>query len=327
MKPQDQRGRSRGRAIVGCLLACALENAVHAQATSDRTPETKRAVASVRSKDGSSIAYEKSGSGPALVIVSNALSVRSDFRRLATLLGPSFTVYNYDRRGRGDSGDTQPFAVDREIEDLAAVIERAGGSASLFGGSSGAVLALEAANRLGAKVKGAVLFEPPFIVDDSRPPVPETLFQDIGNLVAEGRRGDAVAQFMVKGVGVPEAVVAQMRLAPMWAPMEKRAHTLPYDGALLAGLQAGKPLPTGRWTSVKARTLLLDGDQSPPFLRNATKALAGVLPGATHRTLPGRDHSAMFMAQDAFVPVLVEFLLGSGTRGPGEREATSRPSR
>jgi pimeloyl-ACP methyl ester carboxylesterase len=266
-------------------------------------------VATVKSKDGTTIAYERSGSGPVLVIVASALSDRSDARRLAALLAPKFTVINFDRRGRGESGDSPAYAVEREIEDIDALIEQAGGSAFVFGSSSGAVLALEASNKLASKVKAAVLFEPPFIVDDSRPPIPDDFFQKIDALVAAGRRSDALSEFMTRAIGVPEDMVAGMKQAPMWASMEKRVHTLLYDGAIMAGLQGGKPLPKKRWTSVTAPTLVLDGDQSPAYLRTAARALSEILPGSKRRTMEGRDHSAVFTAPEALAPVIVEFFV------------------
>src|SRR5688572_10047699 len=146
----------------------------------------------VASKDGTAIAFEKSGEGPAVVLVAGALSDRSMNAPLATRLAGRFTVINYDRRGKGASGDTQPYAVEREVEDLEALIEKSGGTACLYGISSGAVLALEASARLPAKVRKLVLYEPPFVVDASRSPVPQDFVKRVTAMVAEGRRGDAV---------------------------------------------------------------------------------------------------------------------------------------
>ena len=270
--------------------------------------DPRPAPSTVQSKDGTSIAYEKSGKGPPLILVSGALSSRADGARLASLLAPSFTVVNYDRRGRGDSGDAKTYAVAREIEDIAALVEQCGGSASLFGSSSGAVLALEAANALGAKIPAQVLFEPPFIADASRPPIPADFTKRIAEMVAADRRDEAVSVFMVEAVGVPEAMVGKMKAAPMWAKMEKLAHTLPYDLAIMAGLQSGNALPANRWKSVTARALVVDGEKSDAFLRSAAQRLSEVLPTSKRRTLEGQDHSAPSMAPQALVPVLVEFL-------------------
>lgn len=293
---------------------------IWARAQDGGAPGTGSAPATVRSRDGTTIAYERRGQGPALILVSPALSDRAASAGLAALLAPDFTVIAYDRRGRGGSGDTQPFAVRREIEDVEALIDAAGGRAYLFGGSSGAVLALEAADALGPKVAGAVLFEPPFIVDDSRPAIAADLFDRIGALVREGRRGDAVARFLTEGIGVPEEHVDRMREAPMWPDMEGLAHTLPYDGALLEGLQAGRPLPADRWQSISAPTLVIDGERSDPFLRSAVEALVAALPGSGRHTLEGQDHAAMFMAPQTLAPVIRGFLLGSDDADSGAVE-------
>jgi pimeloyl-ACP methyl ester carboxylesterase len=279
-----------------------------AQTHAEQAPAPAALAAAVKSKDGTTIAHERCGKGPVLVLVASALADRSGAGRLASLLAPSFTVINFDRRGRGKSGDTKPYAVAREIEDIEALIDKAGGKAALFGSSSGAALALEAADKLGSKVSAVALFEPPFIVDDTRPPISQDFFEKVGSLVAADRRSDAVALFMSKGIGVPDDMVAQMKQAPMWPAMEKLAHTIPYDGAILKNLQSGKPLPARRWKSIAARVLVIDGEQSPPFLRNAATAVAGVLPGARRETLPGQDHSVVLTAPEALVPVLTGFL-------------------
>ncbi len=268
----------------------------------------------VKSKDGTSIAYEKTGSGPVLILVAPALSDRSGDSQLASLLAPHFTVVNYDRRGRGDSGDSPTYSVVREIEDIKALIDNAGGSAFLFGSSSGAALALEAANKLGTRVTALVLFEPPYIVDDSRAPIPDDFFKRVAAHVTAGRRGDAVALFMTGAIGVPEDMLAQMRTSPMWADLEKLAHTIPYDGAILSGLQAGKPLPKDRWRAVSAQTLVINGEKSDAFLRNAAQELTAVLPNSKRVTLKGQDHSAVFTAPESLVPMLTEFF-GAGSRG------------
>lgn len=262
----------------------------------------------VISQDGTRIAFELAGDGPVLILVSGALSDRRSSASLAALLAPHFTVLTYDRRGRGESGDTPPYAVAREVEDLAALIDGAGGTACLFGSSSGAVLALEAASRLGAKVTRQVLHEPPFVVDASRPRVPADFVARVTELVAAGRRGDAVEWFMIHGVGVPAESVAGMRAMPMWAGMEELAHTLAYDGTLMGDTQAGQPLPAERWAASMAATLVLEGSASEPWLRAAARALTALLPGARQRTLQGQDHGVAFMAPQALVPVLVEFL-------------------
>lgn len=239
---------------------------------------------SVTSKDGTRIAFERSGEGSPVILISAALSDRSGTAQLAALLAESFTVINYDRRGRGDSGDTPPYAVEREIEDIEALIDKAGGEAALFGSSAGAVLALEAANRLPTKVTEVALYEPPFVIDDSRPRVPEDYVEHVARLVEADRRGDAVEYFMTEAVGVPAEFVAQMKAAPMWAGMEELAHTLAYDGRVVEGTQTGKPLPTGRWDGISSPTLVLSGGNSEAYFHDAARALADLLPEAQHRS-------------------------------------------
>ncbi len=261
----------------------------------------------VHSKDGITIAFDRSGEGPAIILVGGALSDRSAGTQLAAHLAPHFTVYTYDRRGRGESGDTPPYAVAREVEDIDALINEAGGSAFVFGHSSGAVLALEAASNLPSKVKKLALYEPPFIVDDSRPPLQVDYVARLTELVAAGRRGDAVEFFMTKAVAVPIEFIAQMRGDPMWQAMEGLAHTLAYDGAIMGDTIAGKPLPTERWASATLPTLVMDGGKSPAWLHHAAQATAGVLPNAKYRTLEGQEHG---VAPEVLTPVLVEFFLG-----------------
>jgi len=274
----------------------------------------------ITSKDGTKIAFDQYGEGPALILVTGALGVRSPHpmsRQLAELLSQHFTVIDYDRRGRGDSGDTQPYAVQREVEDLEALIDAAGGSAFLYGISSGAVLALEAASRLPGKVKKLVMYEPPFIVNDSRPPVPKDYVEQLNAAIAAGRPGDAVEIFMTKALLIPPEFVAQMRNAPMdqsfgedvvkppeWSEMEKVAHTLAYDGMVLGDAMSGKPLPSKKWFSNRAPTLVITGGNSEAFFHDGAKALVNDLPQAQHRILEGQDHA---VSPDALAPLLIEF--------------------
>jgi pimeloyl-ACP methyl ester carboxylesterase len=241
------------------------------------------------SADGTSIAFDRIGDGPPLVLVGGALSDRRAAGPLAALLAGAFTVIGYDRRGRGDSGDTPPYEVGREVEDVRALIEAVGGPAFVFGHSSGAVLALEATAR-GVGVAKLALYEPPFIVDDSRPPLPEDYLPRLEELLAAGERGEAVAYFMRVGPGVPEEMLEGMRGSPMWAQMEALAHTLPYDGRVMGDTMLGRPLPSGRWSSVAVPTLVMAGGASPEWQGNAARALADVLPDATYRTLEGQTH-------------------------------------
>jgi pimeloyl-ACP methyl ester carboxylesterase len=263
----------------------------------------------VKSKDGTSIAFDKSGQGPAIILVAAALSFRSDIKKLADLLSVNFTVYNYDRRGRGDSTDTQPHAVQREVEDIEALIDEAGGSASLFGSSSGAVLALEAASKLGKKVRKLFLYEPPFIVDGSFPPMPGDFSEQIGALVSAGRRSDAVKHFFHKGMGIPSVFVTLMRLLmPGWNKMTGIAHTLQYDLAVVAGTQTGKPLPADRWAALKAPALVTVGSKSETFFHTGAQALAALIDTAEYRSLEGQDHGSAVMAPKVIAVVITEFL-------------------
>jgi pimeloyl-ACP methyl ester carboxylesterase len=223
---------------------------------------------------------------------------------LAQLLAAEFSVYTYDRRGRGDSGDTPPYAVEREIEDLEAVIEAAGGSAYAFGHSSGGALALEAA-AAGAPISRLAVYEIPYIVDDSRPPLPDDYVEHLEELVANDDRREVVRYFMTVSVGMPGEVVDQMIESPMTDAMEPVAHTVAYDGrVMLRGSMDGEALPT-RWRdTVTVPTLVADGGDSPAWLHNTARALVAILPDVQYRTLEGQDHA---VAPDAITPLLAEF--------------------
>lgn len=264
-------------------------------------------MSSVRSQDGTAIAFEWRGAGKPVILVDGALCYRASGPSgpLAELLSKRFTVFTYDRRGRGGSGDASRYDVGREVEDLEALLREAGGSASVFGVSSGAALALEAANRR-LHIEKLALYEAPFIVDESRPPLPDDFLPQLDGMLASGRRGDAVRLFM-KAVGVPRIFVALMRLLPSWSKLEAIAHTLAYDMRIVEENQRGRPLPRGRWSSVEAPTLVVDGGKSPAWMRNAMRELAGVVPGAQHRTLPGQTH---MVKPKVLAPVLGEFFAG-----------------
>lgn len=243
------------------------------------------------SSDGTRIAYEATGSGPALVLVDGALCQRSlgPSRPLAEKLASQFTVYAYDRRGRGASGAGEtPYHPDREVEDLAAVIDAAGGHAHAFGASSGAVLALRAA-QAGVPIDRLVLYEAPYIVDDTHAPNDPALTARIQALVDEDRRGDAVRLFM-RTVGAPGIMVSVMRLMPVWKKMTGVAHTLPYDLQLVIEHQQGRPLPDGLYDAVTAPTLVIAGGKSPQYMKNAEAAVAAALADARLETLDGQTH-------------------------------------
>ena len=264
----------------------------------------------VRSSDGTAIALERSGNGPAVVLVSGALSNRRSNAPLAALLAARFTVFNYDRRGRGDSGDTPPYGVERELEDLDAVIDQAGGTAHVFGSSSGGNLALEAAAN-GLAIAKLALWEPNFLVDDSRPPLPPDYVQQLTELVSSGRRGAAVALFLTKAVGLPAEFVAPMQQSPAWPAMEAEAHTLAYDGMVVGDSMSGKPLAAERWAHVTVPTLVIDGGQTP-WLTVGAQAITDTLANAKRRTLVGQPHD---VAPGAIAPVLNDFF-AAGTETP-----------
>jgi pimeloyl-ACP methyl ester carboxylesterase len=260
-------------------------------------------VRKVLSKDGTAIAFDRLGHGSPVILVDGALCYRGmgQSGQLAELLAQHFTVFTYDRRGRGDSGDTAPYAVEREVEDIAALLSEAGGAAFVWGMSSGAVLALEAANRLSG-IKKLALYEAPFILDDSRSTTEDDWIR-IGEAVAVDRRSDAVKLFL-KSVGVPGFFMAVMQLMPVWSELKAVAHTLPYDGAIVRDNQRGNPLPASRWASVTVPTLVVDGGKSPAWMRHANRSLATVLPNAQYRTLRGQTH---MLKPKAHAPLLVEF--------------------
>ena len=257
----------------------------------------------VTSKDGTTIAYDRLGEGPALILVDGALCSRSfgPMRPLAALLAPHFTVYAYDRRGRGESGDTAPFAVEREIEDLDALIAAAGGSAFVYGISSGAILALEAAIQRPHTITKLALYEPPFSVDEDAIERFKRYRAQLGEVLAQGRRGDAVELFM-RLVGASDEGVAGMRHSPVWPQFEAVAPTLAYDAADMGD----SSVPTERAAGVTIPTLVSDGGATFPFIHTAADNLAAALPHAQRRTLEGQTHD---VAAEALAPVLVEFFV------------------
>ncbi len=282
----------------------------------------------VTSSDGTPIAYDRTGTGEPLVLVGGTFSYRRypGQVKLAELLSARFTVYSYDRRGRGDSGDSgdsHPYAIDREIEDLAAVIAAAGGHAHVWGLSSGAVLALDAA-AAGVPVLRLAVQEPPLVVDpgDRRPPA--DLLQRVTELIDAGRRGEAVRYFMTDGMGAPSFVPGLLRLMPgVWKRLTAVAHTLRYDARLLDGYQAGRPLPAGQWASVTMPVLVMCGaeKESPSFLRHAAAAVAAALPDGRLIERRGLGHTKKLDAK-TIAATLTEFLTGHDTAREHEQEIT-----
>jgi pimeloyl-ACP methyl ester carboxylesterase len=239
----------------------------------------------VTSKDGTNIAVDVTGSGPAIVLVSGGSVDRGSNAGLADVLAADFTVHNYDRRGRGDSGDTLPYAVEREIEDIAAVIAAAGGSAHLYGSSSGAGLAFEAA-AAGVAVDKLVLWEPPYNLDPAgRPPADSV--EQLDRMVAEGRRGDAATFFMVEMVRLPAEFAAFAKTQPWWPAQEAIAHTLAYDTRVMKDYSV--PLETA--ATITVPTLILTGGASFPFFKPTAEALVAAMPDARTAELPDQQHN------------------------------------
>jgi pimeloyl-ACP methyl ester carboxylesterase len=266
-------------------------------------------VQTVTSTDGSRIAYDRLGSGPAVILVGGALSYRKykKMEELAKLLAERCTVINYDRRGRGDSTDVKPFALEREIEDIAALIEAEGGSASLWGWSSGGALALRAASA-GAVVERVSVFEVPFMVTpDAKRPTPD-YGERLDELVAAGDRSGAAKHFMRNSIGIPAPFVALMRLMPMWKGIKATALTLPYDWAPFGKhTMYGAPLDAEEWAPAEVPTLVAYGAKSPAVLQDGSRALAEVLPNAELRELKGVSHN---LKMNVLAPVLAEFFAG-----------------
>src|SRR5258708_9382154 len=243
-----------------------------------------------------------------MILVDGALCSRSfgPMPKLATRLAGDFTVLHYDRRGRGESGDGAPYSVEREVEDLEAIVHEAGGSAQVCALSSGAALALETAKRCEGITKLAV-YEAPWILDDAHAPLPREFLPRLQRLVAQDRRSEAVKMFM-GWVGVPRPVIAVMRLTPVWKKLKAVAHTLPNDIAMIAPHEQGLPLAPGELADITAPTLVLVGGKSPGWMRNAMHELAGALPRAQHRVLDGQTHNVKLKV---LAPVITEFFLSA----------------
>jgi pimeloyl-ACP methyl ester carboxylesterase len=264
----------------------------------------------VKSRDGTPIAFDRAGQGQALILVGGAFQTRAfDFgtARMVELLSPRFTLFHYDRRGRGDSGDTAPYAVEREVEDLAALIDEAGGAAAVFGSSSGGVLALEAARTL--PITKLAVYEPPYMLAAERLRPPADHQERLAELISDGRRGDAVEFFMTKVVGMPDEAVAPVRDTPAWPALEGVAPSLVYDSAVLGDYS----LPTERLASVTVPTMVVSGGDSDARLRRTAQALWSILPDVQHRTLEGQTHD---VAPEALAPLLEQFFASSDATVP-----------
>lgn len=259
----------------------------------------------ILSKDGTSLAFDQSGTGPAVILVGGAFQHRaidSGTAKMAALLAPHFTVLHYDRRGRGDSGDTLPYAIEREIEDLDALLQAVGGSAYVFGMSSGAVLALYAAAH-GLAIKKLALYEAPFNSGSEEDrQIAANYTKQLTALLAEGRKGDAAALAM-QLFGTPAEMVAGMRNIPIWPNFESVAPTLAYDNAIMGD----GSVPVELLASVTTPILVMDGGASPVFMHKAAQSAAYYLPNAQHRRLPEQTHN---VDPEVLAPVLAEFFAG-----------------
>lgn len=259
-------------------------------------------MSQVISKDGTSIAYDKTGIGPAVLLVDGAMTYRAFFGLMGPLsaeLSKHFTVYTYDRRGRGESTDTKPYAVEREIEDIEALIEEAGGSVYLFGISSGAVLALKAASKLSANVAKLALYEAPLTFGNEAKQASAQYTRQLTELLEADRRGDAVALFMTT-VGLSAEMIESMRQSPEWPIMMALAPTLAYDNAIMG--DGSLPVEAAKAATMPA--LVLDGSASPAFMHEAADALANAMPHAEWKTLEGQTHE---VSPEVLAPVLVTF--------------------
>ena len=267
-----------------------------------------------KSADGTVIAYDRTGNGPPLVIVLGAFCDRKSFVPPASL-ADRFTVCTYDRRGRGDSGDTQPYSPDREVADLAAVIEAVPGSgagaagsgapgsgAFVFGHSSGAALALRAAAQ-GVPMAAVVAYEAPFTIPGTRK-LAEDPTGRITALVAAGRRADAVKFWMTDVVQAPAEMIPMMENSPMWAGLQALTHTLPYDLAITGD----QGVPVDDLAKITVPVLVLGGANSPGWFHRTVEATTHAIPGARLVMLDGQDHGA---PPEVLAPVLTKFFLGS----------------
>jgi pimeloyl-ACP methyl ester carboxylesterase len=255
------------------------------------------------SRDGTRIAYDKVGKGPAVILVTGALADRAGASELAQLLSTHFTVYSYDRRGRGDSANTKPYAVEREIEDIEALVDHAGGSAYVYGKSSGASLALRATAALGDKVKKLAIYEAPYSEAEGAAKDWKELSAKLDALLAADRRADAVAMFL-KFSGAPEDVIAKMKGSPAWPGMVAMAPTLRFDTAVVGD---DRSVPVDIAAKVKAITLVMDGGASlgpMPFMRATADKLGKTIPGAQRQVVEGQAHD---VSPKVLAPILLKF--------------------
>jgi pimeloyl-ACP methyl ester carboxylesterase len=289
--------------IAGAIASTSCSSGANSEKAARPNIEKKDTMQTVISKDGSKISFEKTGQGPAVILIHGALASSKDHDDLAQLLSQHFTVYNYDRRGHGNTPDNKQYRVERELEDIAALIDAAGGSAFIYGISSGAALAFEAAARLGDKVKKLAMYEAPYDEAAGAAEKWKTYKADIEKLNAAGKGGEAVAYHM-QYVGAPEKVITDMKASPNWPAIEAMAPTLAYD---IAAVGDDRSISAERAANITASALIMDGSASAatmPFMRRSAEKLASVIPNAQHKTLEGQAHG---VSAAAVGPVLLEF--------------------
>ena len=265
------------------------------------TDQTTSVTETTTSADGTRIAFERVGTGPAVVLVDGALCYRAfgPSRPLAAALADRFTVYTYDRRGRGESGNTLPYSPQREIEDLAAVIAAAGDDVYVYGTSSGAGMALEAA-AAGVRMRKLATYEAPYVAARWKDPSVDHLAHMEG-LLAAGRRGSAVSYFLVTMVGAPAFVPLMMRAMPkVWNQMKAVAPTLPYDLRVMGTFTA----PVDRFAGITVPTLVMVGGKAPEPMRAAQDAITAAIPGSQFAVLDGQTHQ---VSEKAIAPKLASF--------------------
>ena len=262
----------------------------------------------INSKDGTLIAFDKFGKGPALILVDGAITMRSSPSKpiLCKLLEPYFTVYNYDRRGRGDSGDTYPYSVKREIEDIEAIVDLSGGTACLYGHSSGGALALEAALELDSKIKKLAIYEVPYNDDKKDQPAWKEYLRVLGKALSEGRKGDAVALFL-KFLGAPVDRIEGMMHSPVWTAFEGLAPTLAYDHIIL--LSDDLSIPGNKVHKIKIPSLIMSGNAGFPFMKETALTLSQIIPNAKLLIFKDQQHN---LSPDVLAPALIEFFEGGG---------------
>lgn len=266
-------------------------------------------MSSITSKDGTTIGYTVQGTGPALILVDGAMCYRegnSPMPKLAKLLASDFTVYTYDRRGRGESTDAEDYHIIREIEDIEALIDIAGGTAYLYGISSGAILAAYAANALPHKVTKLAMYEAPLVLDKSRPIIPDTYVQDLKSLIADGKRSAAIQLFTKDAVGLPGILVKMMPLFPGWSKGVAIAHTLIYDGAITKAATNGRDLVPKLWANATMPVLVTAGGKSKHWMQNGNKILAQTFGDVEFQIIPGQNH---MLKPAVHAPVLRKFFL------------------